>query len=341
MLFYYFKDLFFVSIYNEKTFKKILDIDLYTPINEYETKKEENKLNVKNNTQEKIKISIKELYNGAILFSSYNYLIEVNLHGKTYDIRVVKELDDCILDINELSDKRIIVFSYCNIIVLKKDKEEYMIIGEYKIKDNWKISSKGFEEAKQYFLSDELSNNRLLISSFIIGFKLVHGNMFHRYVSKECSNSKIIFINTNNFEEIKSTKKFKEEANHILLEHFIIIHANKETLSYDINSLELIQNFEVPKECGILYKFDNKHLFSYSYSKYMNEKILLIYKIENNKFIKQFEMESGIFTKLIPSKFKWIVRYYKFLFVLKDKRIIIITSKNKIILFEFPSDNLN
>ena len=98
-------------------------------------------------------------------------MIELNLREKTYDIRVVKELDDCIININKLSDKRIIVFSYFNLIVLRKDNEEYMIIKEYKIKDNWKISSKGFEEAKQYFLSDELSNNRLLISLFIICFK--------------------------------------------------------------------------------------------------------------------------------------------------------------------------
>ena len=78
-------------------------------------------------------------------------------------------MDDSILDIKELSDKRIIVFSYFDIIVLKKDNEEYTIIEEYEIKDDWKISFEDYKEAKQYFLSDELSNNRLLISSFLIG----------------------------------------------------------------------------------------------------------------------------------------------------------------------------
>ena len=59
-------------------------------------------------------------------------MIELNLHKKTYDSKVVKELDDWILEINELSDKRIIVFKDFNIIVLlKKDNEEYMIIEEY------------------------------------------------------------------------------------------------------------------------------------------------------------------------------------------------------------------
>ena len=166
----------------------------------------------------------------------------------------------------------------------------------------------------------------------------MHGNIFHRYVSKEFSNSKIIFIDTNNFEEIKTTEIFNEEANYIILENYIIIQANNETLLYDINSLELIKNIEFPEKCGILYKFDNKYILSYS--KKIKEESLKIYKIEKNKFIKQFEMESIIFTNLAPKKFKWIIRYNKFLFALKDKRIII-TSNNKMFLLEFPLDNLN
>ena len=339
ILFYYFKNYDYIFIYNEKTFQKILDIDIYNSIKEYENKREENELKI-NNRKEKIKISIKELYNSIILISYYNYLIELNLHMKTYDNKVVKELDDIILEINELSDKRIIVFSDFNItVLLKNDNEEYMIIEEYKIKDNWKLPLKGYKEADQYFLSDELSNNRLLINSFIIGTKSVHGNIFHRYVLREFSNSKIIFINMNNFEEIKTTKIFNEEANHIILENYIIIQADNETLLYDINSLEVIKNIEFPKECGILYKFDNKYLFSYS--KNINEKSLTIYNIEKNKFIKQFELESSIFTNLAPFNGKWITRYHKFLFALKNKRIIIITSYNRMFLLEFPLFSLS
>ena len=173
----------------------------------------------------------------------------------------------------------------------------------------------------------------------MIGTKNVPGNIFHRYILKEFANSKIIFIDTNNFEEIKTTKIFNEEANLIIIENYIIIQADNETLLYDINSLELIKNIDFPEECRILYKLDNKYLFSYS--KNIKENSLIIYKIENNKFIKQFEMESSIFTNLTPINFKWIRSYYKFLFALKDKRIIIIDYYNKMFLFEFPLDNLN
>ena len=102
---------------------------------------------------------------------------------------------------------------------------------------------------------------------------------------------------------------------------------------YDINSLELIKNIDFPEEHCILYKFDNKYLFSYS--KNTKENSLIIYKIEKSKFIKQFEMESSIFTNLTPINYKWIRKYHKFLFALKDKRIIIITSNNKMFLLEF------
>ena len=74
-------------------------------------------------------------------------------------LKLLKYLDDNILEINELSDKRIIVFLRYKIIVLsKKDNEEYLIIEKYRIKDNWKISLKGYNEANQFFLSDELPN---------------------------------------------------------------------------------------------------------------------------------------------------------------------------------------
>ena len=210
---------------------------------------------------------------------------------------------------------------------------------EYEIKENWKLSSKGYEESDRYFLSYELQKNRLLISSIIVGTKFVHGNIFHQYELEKFSNSKIIFIDTNNFEEIKSTKIFNEEANYIILENYVIIQADNETWLYDIISLEPIKNIVCPEECGILYKFDSKYVFSYC--KDIKENSLTLYKIENNKFIKQFEMESIIFNKLIPFNFEEIIRYHTFLFVLKDKRIIIMTSNNKMFLLEFPLDNLN
>ena len=43
ILFYNFKDYDYIHIYNEKTFQKILDINIYKPIKEYEIKKEKEK----------------------------------------------------------------------------------------------------------------------------------------------------------------------------------------------------------------------------------------------------------------------------------------------------------
>ena len=52
-------------------------------------------------------------------------------------------------------------------------------------------------------------------------------------------------------------------------------------------------------------------------------------------------MESSIFTNLTPINYKWIRKYHKFLFALKDKRIIIITSDNKMFLLELPLVSLS
>ncbi len=57
ILLYYFKDSYYIRIYNEKTFHKILDINLYKPIEEYENKNEKNKFVVKEyNSKEKLKL---------------------------------------------------------------------------------------------------------------------------------------------------------------------------------------------------------------------------------------------------------------------------------------------
>ena len=45
----------------------------------------------------------------------------------------MKELDNIILNINELSDKRIIAITNEKIIILKKENKEYIIKEEYLI----------------------------------------------------------------------------------------------------------------------------------------------------------------------------------------------------------------
>ena len=127
-----------------------------------------------------------------------------------------------------------------------------------------KLSLKGFEKANQYFLSDELPNNKLLISSFIVGRKSVPGNIFHRYISEEFSNSKIIFTDINNFEEIKSSKLFKRDIKYIIFENNIVVHNGEYILIYDINSLEVIKTIELIKIDHYMYKYDNKYLITIS-----------------------------------------------------------------------------
>ena len=46
----------FLYIYNEKTFQKILEIDLHKLIKEYENKNQENQLKLKNNDKKKLKL---------------------------------------------------------------------------------------------------------------------------------------------------------------------------------------------------------------------------------------------------------------------------------------------
>ena len=77
---------------------------------------------------------MKKLNKNIILIGRNNYLIELNLYKKNYDYKIVKQFDNIILDINELSDKRIIVITDEKILILKTEDEEYIIKEEYLIK---------------------------------------------------------------------------------------------------------------------------------------------------------------------------------------------------------------
>ena len=112
---------------------------------------------------------IKELDDGFILIGSNNYLFELNLHDKIYECKIVKELDNTISDINELPDKRIILITKEKIFILKRENEEYIIKEEFKMKNDWKmekLSNSRRDNFNQYFSSEVISNNRLLLKSF-------------------------------------------------------------------------------------------------------------------------------------------------------------------------------
>ena len=335
LLFYYSKELYDIYIYNEKTFKNLFEIDFFKPIYEFEKKKthklesnkEEDNADVDYFYYKKYnsnKNSIIELYKNRVLIGRDNYLIELNLYKKKYDYKIIRQFyNNTILDINELSDKRIIVMIKEKIIILKREKEEYIIKNEYPIKENWKIISlssqfKCFGEFNQYFSSAELPGHRLLLNSFSTELEF-HNTGCVRGPPTEFSNSKIIFIDTNNFKEIKSTETFKVDNNHIILEKYIIIQAGEKTFVYDINSLNLIQNIYFPGAYDIFYKFDNKYIFS----NFISENFLKMYKIENNNFIKLCEIESFIFKYLAGLRYNRKIMYNKSLFIMRDKRIIV------------------
>ena len=350
LLFYFFMEFYDIYIYNEKTFQNLFEIDLYKLIYEFEKEKEKNEDKLKDKKEGNFdednyfrkryrnlndnKNSIIELNKNRILIGRNNYLIELNLYKKNYDYKIVKQFDNSILDINELSDKRIIAITKEKIIILKREKEEYIIKKEYPIKENWKIipKYKSYGRFNQYFSSVELLDHRLLLNSFSTESEFRNTGCVI-VPSIEFSNSKIIFIDTNNFEEIKSTETFKVHANHIILENYIIIRADDKTFVYDINSLNLIQNINFPGLCDL--KFDNKYIIMHSID--AEKDTLKIYKIENNIFIKHCEIVSFTFEYLFFWRYNRNKRLDKSLFIMRDKKIIVLHLNNVFIL-QIPID---
>ena len=139
------------------------------------------------------------------------FLIEVKLYEKSFDIREVKQLQDIRVDINELSDKRLIVITKSEIIILLKENNEYIIKEEYPIDKNWNI---GFDigytkDSEQYFHSYELPKNRIVILSH--SKELCYQGDYRDPFKKNYSYySKIIFIYSDKFKEIKSTEIFQK-----------------------------------------------------------------------------------------------------------------------------------
>ena len=274
LLFYYIRSKYTVSIYNEKTFQKIMSFNIYNLINKKENvddkskeskdskdkkyvykenrKREEmlKKILLKSKRRflneyekdKKRKNCIKELSSGIILIGRDNYLLELKLKGKEYESKVVYILDTIILDVNELKDNRILVISYDDIIVFNKENDNYIIRQNYPIKNDWKIvpmssTERFYGSFHQYYSSEILPNDRLLFNSYSTELCYNHGCGTNP--PYEISHSKIIFIDTKNLEEIKPTQLFKYHANYIILDNIIVIQYNINLMTYDINTLEL------------------------------------------------------------------------------------------------------
>ena len=121
-------------------------------------------------------------------------------------------MDANILDINEILNNRLIIVNNINILILKKENLEYIIINEYSINNNWKIISMSethryYGDFRQYFSSFVFPNDKLLLNSF--STELRYNGWCCIHPPTEYSNSKIIFIDLKSFEEISSTETFK------------------------------------------------------------------------------------------------------------------------------------
>ena len=215
------------------------------------------------------------------------------------------------------------------IILFERNNEEYVFKEEYELSSFWKFSTeRSFRDINQYFFSYELPNNRLLVNSLFI--KIRHSGCIFGGIT-EIYNSKIIFIDLKNFKKVLSTEDFNKDAKYIVLENEIVIQSYEDLTIYDINSLEPIKVIKNKKGFGYLYKFDKNHLIASSVSDEKNN--LVIYKIENKDLIKQYVISAKLFEIIFRYTKKRMIGGCEFIFLLKDKRIMI-RCYEKIYLFE-------
>ena len=308
IIFYYFRNGYRFSIYDDKTFRKLYEIDLDKMINKLE-KEGKDKIDEEKEEEDEqsfflhrtfystSQIIIKELYDGLILIGYNRYLIELNHLDKTYETKVVKKLNDNILDINELSDKRIIVITKKQIKEIIKESGGYIIKKITLLKENWKLREHpstiylDYDDFNQYFSSYVLPNDRLLLNSFSTEYYSYTECANHP--SHEFSNSKIIFIDLKNFEEIISTETFETDVKYMIIGNIIVIQAYRTLIIYDINSLNILKNITLDKYFGYMYNYDEQYLIAISEKGKRNE--LTVYKIENNELIQHYIIRTNIF----------------------------------------------
>ena len=327
------------NVYNEKTFQKAYEIYLKQYIYEYEIMKQYNKKKVeekKENKEGDVEYffynrgptndqrrnnSIKELNKDLIIIGRNNYLFEIKLYENTFYCQIVKQFDEIIFNVEVLSDKRIIAFTITNIILLEKGTEEYIIKDKFLLKDDWILFKNSEGDFNQYYFSDILPNNRLLLNSYC--FELRYGSGLPFAIAKdmvrEYRYSKIIFIDLNNFEEITSYEKFDDDNKYIILENAIIIQSYENLIIYDINTLNIIKKIKAIKEYDFMHQFDKQYLIAISSDKKCN--YLKIYKIENNDLVEFCNINCPLFKKIF--KYHYFHMNEQKIFVLRDKKILI------------------
>ena len=322
-----------IYIFNEKTFQKLYEINLVDLIKKYEGEnRNDDNLNNKENTDDewdyyfyRDTIKIKEKNDGVILIGFNKYLFKLKNKKQTYVCKIVKKINDSILELNILTNKRIIIITKKNIIVLNKIKKEYIIKDEFILKDDWKSVTKSnishyYGNYMEYFSSYVLPNNRLLLKLFAegtcrrrCGLEPIRG----------FSVSKIVFINLANFEEITSTEIFEQVVKYIVFKDNLIIQVYNDFIIYDINSLREVKKIKLPKLYRYIEKLNEENLIAFLNVE-KGEKIMIIYTIENNDLIEKFRVKGNVIVKTgdLETNNKIELYKYKYLFALKDKRII-------------------
>ena len=254
LLSFYFRMSNPLKIYEQKEFKEKLSIDLEEILKEHNKKiiynEEEDEVEEKEKNKS-FQLAVFQLKKKSILVGYYNYLIEIKLKDKNFESKVIFEDKDNILNINELSDGRIILITNNSILVLK----DLILKDKYNIKKNWRIvpvslTERYYGNFEQYFSSNILSDERILIRSF--STELSYNGGCGTHPPDEFTHSKIIFLNTKNFEEIKTTEEFESDCRALVFENLIIIQAYHDIYLYDIKTLENIEKWKLMGDIAIL-----------------------------------------------------------------------------------------
>ena len=319
ILSYHFRNSYYytLKIYEQKEFKEILSIDLEKIIKE--NNKDERPLTSRKSND----LSVIQLKNKSILVGLFRYLIEIKLSEKSFESKIVFKDDAFILNINELPNGGIILITNRTILILN----DFILKDRYNMKYNWEIVPLSLKERyyygefEQHFFSTILPDERIMLRSFSTELDYNGGCATHP--PREFTHSKVIFL-TKSFEEIKTTEEFHSDCRDLIFENLIIIQAYHDIYLYDIKTLENIKKIEIKGEYSFFEKYNENVIIAYS--KYENKNDLLIFRVEGNDIIKNCEVKRKFKFKEVKGWNGYSIINYnnKILFVLKDKRIILL-----------------
>ena len=356
---YFFRDNSNLILYDQNSFKKLIEIELGKIIKCEKIKFKYDKENLKKefdnyyyhfeneSEEEKEKrlerycirqllskgiISIIQQINGNLLVAFSQLIFDINILENSFNYKVYQK-EENILSINELSDNKILIITGDNIQVLIKENNNYITKEKYLIDEKWKIEPQSkkhrfYGKFKQYFDSYILPKERLLLNSFSTELSYHGGCGTHP--PQEFSHSKIIFIDLKNCKEIKSTNEFNTDAKSIILDNYIIIQEYNICI-YDINTLDLIKKIKFNYNI-YLYKYIENYLIGIS--TYEKDNDLLVFKVEDNNLIKTCEIKTKLLFEERHGINGYAVRGYnnKILYTLKDKRVILLCHEKMYVL---------